>query len=833
VLSRPLSSKVVALCWDSLGTNLGVLTQDRVVTVCADLKYSIQMRSIAQEHQADPLPSGNVTRDEPVSPPPPAQAQASRPNAFSSFMSALTGRSSATPGAAPSQAQVNLPAVASPIRISEDQAPPDPLSSPVMAPALTAVTGQMQIHRITYPESFGRPTSFAIDPAYKKRQNVVVGFADGKLVYTRRGFFRQRQDTIVYQGTAQEIQAVAWRGTILAFADASGIRLVDLDNMNRIAHVDRPTGARPSLYPTVTELLPVMTWETSSTLLVAWGDCLLSLQVRDAVIASHARNRSEISRTSSGGQSPHLVPDAQDDAILPSPSNDAQPTSPSSPSGVPPTRRRTVECTMAWQLDCLACGVAPLDRDRVVVLGLVPPSIDDDSEEDFGGRGGALHRGATRAKNDVELQVISRINGEVAYADQIPVLRRDRESDSNTFKDIASSFRLGSSFAVPRMEDATEVVVLEGLQGEIEDGTGTDTAELPNPLSLFSIDASSRRLGFKDSHLRWNLEMVSYEGGRAGATHESEEYVENDTDSIDSDDYGIIFRSPSSRGEESESPLDKLAVPPTLLIAASNDVIQVRVRGIDDAISFALAKKRAGLALFWGLSNRRQIRRYDIRDLVNAWFRAVLRQTPSEDDEFAVETPQQAKQDGPRSSPHLSLRRMKLAAEAMPILLGGDVSLWCRWIKEMEEIPGALFIARYSLPVRGMFRAPFCFALLNPTCFNSLRPNRSHSTEKCVRRRFGKHVGSNREYVAVNRGESYGGATRARGRGSLFEYPALLGIDTYSSRVPKAAHAAKCAGQYICCIVTCSGGKSRPTTCSVFVVLPSISCRLNNEHGAP
>jgi hypothetical protein len=47
------------------------------------------------------------------------------------------------------------------------------------------------------------------------------------------------------------------------------------------------------------------------------------------------------------------------------------------------------------------------------------------------------------------------------------------------------------------------------------------------------------------------------------------------------------------------------------------------------------------------------------------------------------------------------LRRMKLAAEAMPILLGGDVDLWCRWIKEMEQIPGALFIARGALPVRG------------------------------------------------------------------------------------------------------------------------------------
>jgi hypothetical protein len=569
---------------------------------------------------------------------------------------------------------------------------------------------------------------------------VVVGFADGRLVYTRRGFFRQRQDTVVYQGAVQEIQAVAWRGTLLAIADASGIRLVDFETMARIAHVDRPTGARPGLYPSISDLRPVMAWETSYNLLVAWGDCLLSLQVRDqastAAAANHFRSLSGESSliSDAGGASPSAPAvvatssstaptiGAQGDVVSSSPSTEHPPLS-SPPTATLSPRRRTVECTMAWQLDCIATGVAPLDGEHVVVLGLVPPAFDEDPLD------------CIALKNDLELQVLARANGEVRYADLIPVVRQETNVNvdgSAMVPEVASSFRLISSFAAPRMDDASEAMALDALRaesGELVFGDGGDFGEPAMPLSLFSVDAASRRTGFRDSHLRWNMSMASFDISQLEqrvAHHDFEDEDDDDADSVDSDDYGLIFHSSeSTKNEESSNYLDKFALPPMLVVVAPRDAIQVRVRGVDDAIAFALSERKAGLALFWGIRHRRQLRKYTVSDLVNAWFQSVLRLRLSDSVKPGQTTP--GTPDG--TSTHLSLRRMKLAAEAMPVLLGGDVDLWCRWIKQMEKIPGALFIARRALPVRGMFSCSLLQQVPQAPCDTHDHPFRSCFTK--------------------------------------------------------------------------------------------------------
>jgi len=146
------------------------------------------------------------------------------------------------------------------------------------------------------------------------------------------------------------------------------------------------------------------------------------------------------------------------------------------------------------------------------------------------------------------------------------------------------------------------------------------------------------------------------------------------------------------------------------VVVSCHDAVLARIRDIDDTISSALADGRAALALRRGLNHLRQIRQYDIRDLVNEYFRALLK-LPSctevevkdqEEEGPAVGGSTDGIKEAKTSTKrHLSLRRMKLAAEAMPVLLGGDISMWNMWIGELENIPGALFIARTVLPVRG------------------------------------------------------------------------------------------------------------------------------------
>jgi hypothetical protein len=91
----------------------------------------------------------------------------------------------------------------------------------------------VQVTRITYPASFGTPSCLALDPAHKRRRekSLLVGFADGRLVLTKRGFFQRRTDSILYQGAAKldennyrGIEAITWRGSLIAWADVRYVR---------------------------------------------------------------------------------------------------------------------------------------------------------------------------------------------------------------------------------------------------------------------------------------------------------------------------------------------------------------------------------------------------------------------------------------------------------------------------------------------------------------------------------------------------------------------------------------------------------------------------------
>jgi hypothetical protein len=49
---------------------------------------------------------------------------------------------------------------------------------------------------------------------------------------------------------------------------------------------------------------------------------------------------------------------------------------------------------------------------------------------------------------------------------------------------------------------------------------------------------------------------------------------------------------------------------------------------------------------------------------------------------------------------------MQLAVQAMPVLLGGRMDLWEHWARELERIPGALFLLRNHLPVQDPILPP-------------------------------------------------------------------------------------------------------------------------------
>jgi hypothetical protein len=438
----------------------------------------------------------------------------------------------------------------------------------------------------------------------------------------------------------------------------SGIKLFDVDTLTRIAHIDRPTGARPTLYPTISSLRPILRFETSSQLLVAWGDCLMSMSIRDsAVIPAMASDASASSNLSvDGGTSGQATASAT-------------------------TRRRTVECTMAWELDCVACGVVPLDEDHVVVLGLVPPLDESESDEDTDEEPQEDKVSRIPEGNDLEVQILSRKNGMVVYCDSLPMLKSKEQPAPGNMAEPASSYCLLSSYALTKMEDTAEA------EGGRSQSLVADDFDISG--SLFSGLESGKRK-FQDSHLYWNLKSIMFDDEElpGGLVDQEEEKTEGDADSqsVNSDDYGFVVRSLP----DSELLLSSDAVPPVMVVTSGSDVVLARMADVDDAVAHALSRNRRGLALRRALRHKRELRRYELTDLVNNYLQAVLR------------LPQRSLEDeSPPTEVMLSLRRMKLAVTAMPVLLGGNVGLWERWAREFEGVPGALFMLRDYLPVRG------------------------------------------------------------------------------------------------------------------------------------
>jgi hypothetical protein len=328
---------------------------------------------------------------------------------------------------------------------------------------------------------------------------------------------------------------------------------------------------------------------------------------------------------------------------------------------------------MAWELDCIACGVVPLDEDHVAVLGLVPLTDEDEGEDG--------HQDANG--NDVEMHVMSRKEGTVIYADSLPLIQFPNKSR----KEPASRFALLSSFALPRMEDD-----IEAKEDRLLNMDDDDEMDMDFQMPLFG---TTKTEPFKDPHIKWNIKQLHFEEGERRlntdrSQNEDHASVNDDDDSksVDSDDYAFVLR-PARIPPENKNVSFGSAFPPLMVVVSPNDAVLVGVREADDAVSHALSMKKYGLALRRALTYKRQLRGYNINELIDEYLRAVLHMND------------EASSENEHNEKSLSIRRVVLAAQAMPMLLGANIGSWERWIAEFSKIPGGLFVLRENLPVRG------------------------------------------------------------------------------------------------------------------------------------
>jgi hypothetical protein len=664
---------VVDMSFDASGTVLGAVDDGGTCTIW-EFKYTttLQPNRLLYQTPVQFSPSSNATQPQTVTPTASADstagARAGNNNMFSNWMSTLTGMPPSQQQQQQQQQQQNSSHDGATTTTTDEQLAESSLEG--MSAALTAKF-LSQPSRINYPSNWGAPTCMVLEPSYKRKRekSLLVGFANGRLVQTKRGtFFSRRNDTILYQAGHSSkdhdsqyrgIESVVWRGSLVAWADANGIKLLDMEHLTRIAHIDRPTGARPSLYPTVRDLQPSLFFETSNHLLVAWGDCLMQMQIDEHIIEQDA----------SGG---------------------------SSSEG---KKRQTVQCTMAWELDCVACDVVPLDANHVVVLGLVPV-LQGDNEGESKSENGT----SSSNKNDVELQIVSRNDGTVRYCDALPLLK----SPPFLGLDSAQALRLLSSFALSRMEDSEETKVLKSLPGYKNDmGVMGIDVDFNMNQNLFSgtDTGSKKKIEYRDAHLMWSVDSILENDLDVGYNPHGSNDAE-DTGSVDSDDYEFvlqpieIFDPWSTQGATS----GKISLAPIMVVCSASDAVLTIVSNLDDAIDHAVARHKCAHALKLALQHRRQLRRHGIDEISSRYLESLLRIHASSGEDDRSEQP---------SSMPLSLRRTQLAVKAMPILLGDKIELWERWSRELGNVPGALFMLRNYLPVRGkLFSIPSAISII-------------------------------------------------------------------------------------------------------------------------
>jgi hypothetical protein len=336
--------------------------------------------------------------------------------------------------------------------------------------------------------------------------------------------------------------------------------------------------------------------------------------------------------------------------------------------------RMTVRCEMAWEMDCVGCGVQPIDNEFVAVLGLSSfgshDDLEDEEEKD-------LNVSDPMGQYLVELQIIKRSDGSMVSSDVLPLAVNDL---SKTTKPSTKDFVLSSSFCTPRMEDTVEA---DGEDAVVEGSTEVDIQNIIMNTMVSSIKEEQPKNVFTDQHMRWNLD--AYRRAIFDDYYQDdaeEESCASSACSEDSDDYTFLFR-PNKTTPCSTKMLTNI---PTMIVRSRDDLVLAQFRDVDDAIDHAQLTMKYGLVLRYGLNHRQMLRRHSLDAIIEDYLNAVLNPSETLED-----------YESPRL---LSIRRMNIAAKAAPILIGGNIRSWERWVNEFSMIPGGLLVLRPHVPVR-------------------------------------------------------------------------------------------------------------------------------------
>jgi len=134
---------------------------------------------------------------------------------------------------------------------------------------------------LSWSYSYTRPvTSISICPTYSTgtldSRVVCLGGEDCKLLLNRRGTFDSKNVTI-HSGEGP-IARVRWRGTLIAWANSKGVKIVDIKTVQKVTHIIIPPAA--DIVGSTTPPPCCLTWTADDMLLIGWGTAVMVAEVR-------------------------------------------------------------------------------------------------------------------------------------------------------------------------------------------------------------------------------------------------------------------------------------------------------------------------------------------------------------------------------------------------------------------------------------------------------------------------------------------------------------------------------------------------------------------------
>eukprot|EP01039_Chlorochromonas_danica_P006320 gene6320-6969_t len=215
----------------------------------------------------------------------------------------------------------------------------------------------------------------------RSQHSFLAGAANGALIYRRAGWLKQKT-VILSPGNGSPVTTLAWRGGLVAWADLSSLRVMDLTSQTAICRLNIPHGILPD-----DGIDCKIFFKSDHDLFVAWGASMRVLHFEVASAASQA--------VLGGGCAPLAA-----------------------------------TITVDWTSDSIICGVYPFDRDHLLYLGYAPPdesedshcpSIDQEEDDDGGGEEEEEvvvlpQEESYNNNNEAEIIIAKIATGEVVYS---------------------------------------------------------------------------------------------------------------------------------------------------------------------------------------------------------------------------------------------------------------------------------------------------------------------------------------------------------------------------------------------------------------------------------